>query len=109
MPEEAPEEAPEEVPEEVIEAWRHGVRIDVVAPQDAASHGLLVIDLGDAWAPSFLRPDPTLGEAGDVAWYATYIALAGVFFNTFHKVHIHLPFILGRDGSSILTFKKIFY
>jgi hypothetical protein len=53
-----------------------GVVVDRMTVAAAEERGLFVVDLGDRWVPMFLRPDPSLGRAGEVPWHEHYIGLA---------------------------------
>jgi len=54
--------------------YRGGRQVGSVCPSEAASRGLTIIDLGDAWAPRPLRAGDQAGDAPD--YLGRFVALA---------------------------------
>jgi hypothetical protein len=63
--------APQAGPGEVA-VWRGGRQVAIIRQADAAARGLLLVDVGRAWAPSLLRSVPNVPHA----YESRFVALA---------------------------------
>jgi hypothetical protein len=64
-----------------VPVYQEGRRIGRLCPEDAAEHGLTVVDLSDDWAPIIFDEAPELGAAGHQPYRQTYINLADERFD----------------------------